>query len=92
MKAWGKGGGCGTIEKLSAIDGHRKCRGRSRGGAENAFDRREGAGTIVTLYEVATPTDVFARCESSAVLRVKAMRMPYLGRRMTMGRASIVWP
>jgi hypothetical protein len=35
---------------------------------------------------------VVASCGSCVVTLVKAMRIPCFGRRMTIGRASIVWP
>jgi len=44
------------------------------------------------LKFVPDPIASFAMQGAGAVVLVNVMRIPCLGRRMTIGRASIVWP
>lgn len=46
----------------------------------------------VTIQACPRPDSVVASCGSCAITLVKVMRIPCLGRSITIGRASIVWP
>ena len=58
---------------------------------EPAFKGRRNIHDV-TIQAYPRPNGVVANCWSCAIALVKVMRIPCFGCRMTLGRASIVWP
>ena len=73
-----------TAQKLSDAGIQSHC-----AGALNKCNRKTHG---VTIQAYPRPDGIVVSCGSCVVTLVKAMRIPCFGRRMTIGRASIVWP